>query len=425
MQLRYQYRIEPSPGQRVMLARTFGCCRTVFNDALARRKADFEAGKPALSRSLLQKAVITDAKQSPERAWLAEVSSVALIQAHNDLLVAFNNFFASVTSKRKGRRVGFPRFRSRHDNRQSARFTRNGFQVRGNGRLFLAKIGEVRVRWSRPLPSAPSSVTVIQDAAGRFFASFVIETDEVTDAGRFPEVMAEVGIDVGLKAFAVLSNGQVVESPNFLRRAERKLRRTQQSLSRKQKGSNNRKRQVKTVARVHARVADARHEFHHQLSTTIIRENQTVIVEDLAVANMLKSRRLAKSVSDAGWASFTGMLEYKAARYGRTFHRISRFEPTTQQCSTCGERTGPKGQSELHIRTWVCALCGARHDRDLNAAINILAAGRAERLNASGDQIRPGRARTTPAPVGERGTHQSDRLRAKPALTGAVGIPAL
>jgi len=421
VQLRYQYRIEPSPGQRVMLARTFGCCRTVFNDALARRKADFEAGQPTLNRSLLQKAVITDAKQSPERAWLTEVSSVALIQAHNDVLVAFNNFFASVTGKRKGRRVGFPRFRSRRDNRQSARFTRNGFQVRGNGRLFLAKIGDVKVAWSRPLPSVPSSVTVIQDASGRFFASFVIETDEVTDAGRFPEATAEVGIDVGLKTFAVLSNGRSVESPNFLRRAERKLRRTQQSLSRKQKGSNNRKRQVKKVARV----ADARHEFHHQLSTTIIRENQTVIVENLMVVGMLKNRRLAKSVSDAGWASFTSMLEYKATRYGRTFHRINRFEPSTQKCSTCGATTGPKGQAQLGIRTWSCTSCGSRHDRDLNAAINILAAGRAERLNASGDQIRPGRAHTTPAPVSERGTHQSDRSSAKPAPTGAVGIPAL
>lgn len=150
-----------------------------------------------------------------------------------------------------------------------------------------------------------------------------------------------------------------------------------------------------------------------------------MIVEDLAVAAMLKNRRLARSISDAGWASFTSMLEYKAARYGRTFHRINRFEPTTQNCSTCGARTGPKGQSQLHVRMWACGNCGTHHDRDLNAATNILAAGRAERLNASGDQVRPGRARTTPVLVSERGTHQSDRLRAKPAPTGVVGIPAL
>jgi putative transposase len=408
-----------------MLARTFGCCRTVFNDALARRRADFEAGEPTLSRSLLQKAVITDAKRSPERAWLAEASSVALIQAHNDLLVAFSNFFASVTGKRKGHRVGYPRFRSRHDNRQSARFTRNGFQVRENGRLFVAKIGELRVKWSRPLPSEPSSVTIIQDASGRFFASFVIQTDQGADSTRFSAATADVGIDVGLKAFAVLSNGKVVDSPNFLRRAERKLRKAQKDLSRKTKGSNNRKKQVVKVARVHAKVADARQDFHHQLSTRLIRENQTVAVEDLNVSGMLKNRRLAKSVADAGWASFTNMLEYKAARYGRTFHRVDRFTPSTQKCSACGAITGPKGLAQLAIRSWTCTSCATLHGRDHNASQNILAAGRAERLNASGEQVRPGRARTIPAPFNERGTHPGDRPIAKPAPAGAAGIAAL
>ncbi|MFJ2535766.1 RNA-guided endonuclease InsQ/TnpB family protein [Microbacterium maritypicum] len=387
MQLRYRFRVEPTPAQRGMLERTFGCCRVVFNDALARRKADHDAGKAALSRSALQKAVITDAKRSPERAWLSEVSNVALVQAHNDLLVAFPHFFSSARGTRAGKRVGFPRFRSRHDHRQTARFTRNGFSIRPNGRLFLAKIGEVRVRWSRTLPTAPSSATIIKDAASRYFASFVADAAPTVDAARLPDVEQEIGVDVGLKAFAVLSDGKVIDAPKFLCRAERKLRKAQQELARKKKGPHNRREQVATVARVHARVADARRDFHHQVSTQLIRENQTITVENLNVAGMLRNRRLAKSVADAGWASFTSMLEYKAARYGRTLHKIDRYTPTTRQCSACGNLTGPTGQAQLGVRDWTCTTCGTRPHRDHNAAINILAAGRAERLNAFGEHV--------------------------------------
>lgn len=415
MQLRYQYRLEPTPAQEVMLARTFGSCRAVFNDALARRKADFEEGRPALSRSALQKAVITDAKRSPERVWLSDVSSVALIQAHNDLLVAFNNFFASLKSARRGQKVGFPRFRSRHDRRQSARFTRNGFELRPNGRLFLAKIGDIKVRWSRALPSSPSSVTVIRDAAGRYFASFVIHSASDLDRSRFPEASGSVGIDLGLKTFAVLSDGTSVAAPKYLRRAERKLRRAQQCLSRKTKGSNNKEKQARRVARIHARVADSRRNFHHQTSTQIIRENQTVVVEGLAVGHMVRNQRLARSISDAGWSSFIAMLEYKALRYGSAFYRIDRFQPTTQRCSNCGGQTGPRGLADLGLRVWTCISCGAQHDRDVNAAQNILAVGLAERQNASGDRTRPSRIPAALAPVRERRTHQSDKSSAQPA----------
>ncbi len=215
-----------------------------------------------------------------------------------------------------------------------------------NGRLRLPKIGDVPVRWSRPLPSGPSSVTVIMDCAGRYFASFVVETRDQP----LPPAEPVTGIDLGLAHFAILSDGTKIASPRFLRRADRKLRRAQRNLSRKQDGSRNRDKARIKVARAHARAADARREFHHQLSTALIRDNQAVAVEDLCVKGLARTR-LARSVHDAGWSAFTGMLESKARRYGRQFHRIGRFEPTSQVCSACGAKDGPK---PLHVRTWRC-----------------------------------------------------------------------
>ncbi len=406
VQLRYNYRLYPGPGQARALARAFGCARVVFNDALAVRQDAHAAGQPYLTDADLS-ARLTKAKAAPERAWLGEVSAVVLQQALADLNAGYRNFFASVTGKRKGPRVAPPRFRSRKDRRQAIRFTANArFRVLPDGRLRLPKVGDVEVRWSRDLPSAPSSVTVIRDAAGRYFASFVVEAG----ADPLPESAAEVGIDLGLTHFAVLSDGRKVTSPKFLRRAERKLRRLQKSLSRKAKGSKNREKARVRVARAHAKVADTRRDFHHQVSTAIIRDNQAVYVEDLAVSGLARTR-LAKSVHDAGWSAFTSMLEYKAARYGRVFARIGRWEPTSQVCSACGVKDGPK---PLSVRTWTCAACGTVHDRDVNAARNVLrigqvAAGRAETLNACGGQVRPG---FVPAPAGETGTLPKSRREA-------------
>lgn len=382
MQLRYNYRLDPSPGQRMALARAFGCARVVYNDGLRLRKEAHSAGHPYIKDADLQKLVITAAKQTPERAWLAEVSSVVLVQALGDLHVAYRNFFASATGRRKGQRIAEPRLRSKKDRRQTIRLTRNGFTLRPNGRLFLAKIGDVAVRWSRQLPAAPSSVTVIKDSAGRYFASFVVETGPCE---ALPEVDTEVGIDLGLTHFAVLSDGRKVRSPRFFRRAERKLRKAQQALARKEMGSSNRQKAVMRLAKVHAKVADARRDHHHKLSTQIIRENQAVYVETLSVRGLARTR-LAKSVHDAGWGQFVSMLEYKAARYGRSFHRVDRWLPSSQTCSVCFVIDGPK---PLNVRKWACDSCQTVHDRDVNAARVILAAGRAERQNACGGAVRP------------------------------------
>ncbi|MET7969371.1 transposase [Micromonospora sp. NPDC005305] len=382
----------------------------VFNDGLRVREEARGAGLPYVSDGELSKRLITEVKRCPERAWLGEVSAVVLQQALADLNAAYSNFFASIAGKRKGRKVAPPRFRSRKDNRQAIRFTANArFKVLDNDRLRLPRIGDLVVRWSRSLPAEPTSVTIIKDAAGRYFASFVVAAPDQP----LPPAGTEVGIDLGLTHFAVLSNGTKVAAPKFLRRAARKLRRLQQNLSRKQRGSANRTKAVVKVARAHARVADSRRDWQHKLSTTIIRDNQAVYVEDLCVVGLGRTR-LAKSVHDAGWSQFVGMLEYKAVRAGRAFAKIDRFTPTSQTCWACGRLDGPK---PLKVRSWTCP-CGAVHDRDVNAAKNILAAGRAESLNACGAQVRPARV---PAQRREAGI----RPEAARSARSVEGISAL
>jgi putative transposase len=398
MQLRYAFRLYPDAVQQAALARAFGCARVVFNDAVRAREDARKDGQPFPTAGQLSRCLITQAKRTAERSWLGEVSAVVLQQSLRDAEAAYKNFFASLKGTRKGPKLGAPRFKSRKDARQSIRFTANArWHITGSGRLSLPKIGAVKVKWSRPLPTTPTSVTVVKDAAGRFFASFVIDTDPAADQARMPEADGTIGIDLGLTHFAVLSDGTKIDSPRFVRRAEKKLKKAQKELSRKQKGSKNRAKARRRVARAHAAVADARHEFHHQLSTRLISENQGIAVEDLPVAGLARTR-LAKSVHDAGWAQFIGMLAYKAQRYGRTLVTIGRFEPTSQVCSACGVKDGPK---PLSIREWTCAACGTHHDRDHNAALNIkTAAGLA--VSACGAPVRPG---AIPAQREETGSH--------------------
>jgi putative transposase len=342
--------------------------------------------------------VITQTKRTSERAWLSEVASVALVQACQDARRAYRNWFDSRTGKRKGRRVGHPRFRTKHG-RQSIRLTRNGFTLRGT-RLYLAKVGQVRVRWSRGLPSVPSSVTVIREPDGRYYASFVVERDPTP----LPPLARTAGIDLGLVSFAtiVASDGtiQTIANPRHLRAAERRLARAQRQLSRKQKGSKSRAKARLRVAVAYRRVRDQRADHHHKLALRLIRENQAIAVEGLAVAGMAQTR-LAKSVQDAGWTMFIRLLEAKATQHGRQVIKIGRWAPTSQTCSTCGHRDGPK---PLSVRAWACPACGTVQDRDVNAARNILvAAGLAETLTACGGHVRPG---ATLAVTSEAGTHR-------------------
>lgn len=334
---------------------------------------------------------------------------MVLQQSLRDLDTAYKDFFDGLKGKRST--MGPPRFKSRKETWQSIRFTANaGWKITTGGKLRFPKVGDVAVKWTRSLPSAPSTVTVVKDSAGRYFASFVVETD----AEALPATDSAVGIDLGLTHFAILSDGTKIDSPRFLRRAEKKLKKVQQDLSRKAKGSKNRAKARIKVARAHARTTDARREFHHQLSTKIICENQAVAVEDLAVVGLARTR-MAKSVHDAGWSAFTAMLEYKAALYGRTFHRVGRFEPTSQMCSQCGVKDGPK---PLNVRNWTCTACGAFLDRDINAAVNV---AKAAGLAVSACRARVG-PRLVPAQREETGTH----LKPQPVITGTrAGISVL
>ena len=392
MQLRYAFRLDPTPAQRRALGRAFGCARVVFNDAIAARRAAHEAGEPFPTDAALSKA-LTAAKRTPERAWLAEVSAVVLQQALADACTAYRNFFASIRGARKGRKVGAPRFRSRKDRAQSIRFTKAArFRVLPNGRLRLPGVGDVPVRWSRDLPSEPSSVTVTVDAAGRYHASFVVEAPDAP----LPPTSQEVGIDLGLTHFAVLADGTKVDAPRIARKAAAKLRTAQKELARRQKGSKNREKSRRKVARAHVRVADTRRDWLHKLSTKVVRENQAIYVEDLAVSGLARTR-LARSVNDAGWSTFVAMLEYKARRAGRTFGRVDRWFPSTRACSACGVVGEAK---PLHVRTWTCG-CETTHDRDHNAALNILAAGRAALpVETTSDLGRPGQLSAKQEPTG-------------------------
>jgi putative transposase len=355
--VRYRYCIYPTPGQKQGLARAFGCARVVYNDCLRLRDGCHARGEK-ISDTEVQRRVVTLAKHTPERAWLAEVASVVLVQACQDARRAYRNWFDSMSGKRQGRKLRHPVFRRKH-RRQSVRLTRNGFALRG-GRLYMAKVGELKVRWSRGLPSAPSSVTVIGEPDGRYYASFVVEREP----SPLPACDRETGIDLGLSRLVVASDGGVIANPRFLRSKQRRLARAQRSLARKQQGSANRARARRRVAVLHRKVREARRDHAHKAALRLVRDNQAVYAEDLAVCGLGRTR-LARSVHDAGWGQLLRLIEEKAAHYGREFHRIGRFVPTSQLCSACGANDGHK---PLSVRNWQCASCGMVHDRDVNAA---------------------------------------------------------
>ncbi len=336
MKLRYRYRIYPTPGQVIELAQLFGCSRVAWNNALAFCRDEYAAGRkhPGFVVALSKR--FTALKQTEAFLWLPEVAAVPLQQSLRDLDVAFRNFFDSVSGKRKGPKARMPRFKKR-SNAQSARFVGTAFDA--GEKLRLAKVtGTVKVKWSRALPSAPSSVTVIKDAAGRYFASFVVE--------REPELLPwnnkDIGVDLGITTFATLDDGTKIDAPRPLKRYLKKLARLQRRLASCEKGSNRRQQAKLKVAKVHARIKDIRTDFLHQLSTKLIRENQSLSLENLNVSGMLRNHCLAKAISDLGWRQFRTMLEAKAEMYGRDVAVISRWEPTSQTCSCCGHRGGRK-----------------------------------------------------------------------------------
>ena len=366
MKARYQYRIYPTDQQRQSLAQLFGCVRVAWNDALALCKQSERRPKSAE----LQKIVITQAKQSEERAWLSEVSVVPLQQSVADLETAFKNFFDSCKGKRKGGKVGYPKFKKRTNN-QSARFTLRGFSRSEDGGVYLAKIGIVKPIWSQKLPSEPSSVTVINDCANRYFLSFVVEVQPIQSEAKNPSI----GIDLGIKTFAVMSNGEKAESPSY-KKLDQKVRKLQRKLARQPKDSRRRNVTRIRIAKLHNQIADTRKDFLHKLSTKIVNENQVIVLEDLNVSGMVKNRKLSRAISRQGWREFRTLCEAKSEKFGREFKVISRWEPTSQVCADCGFKWG---KIDLSIRSVLCLSCGTEQDRDENAAKNIEQVGMGNR----------------------------------------------
>ena len=360
MKARYQYRIYPRPTQIEALAKAFGCSRVVWNDALWVYKNAWRNGKKRPRD--VDKLVITQAKKTPERAWLSEVSNIVLQQSFRDLQTAWNNYFSSLSGKRKGKPVGKPKLKKK-TSRQSIRFRKGGFSVHSES-VKLAKIGHVPMVVSRPLPSAPSSVTIVKDTTGRYFASFVVEVPQEVA----PQSDNSCGIDLGLTHFCILSTGEKVENPRLHKKMLRKIKIANRRLAKAKKDSSRRKKRKLRLAKLHAKVKDQRTDFLHKLTTRLVRENQALAIEDLNVAGLVKNRKLSRAISDAGWAKFKTMIAAKCDKYARDLTIVDRWYPSSQICSCCGKSGGKK---KLNVREWMCLYCNTTHDRDRNAAENL------------------------------------------------------
>ena len=378
MQRAFRYRFYPTPEQESLLRRTIGCCRLAYNKALAARTEGYFQRGERISYAQTDR-LLTGWKKEESLHFLNEVSSVPLQQALRHLQTAFGNFW--------DKRTAYPTFKKKRGG-GSATYTRSAFRFR-DGQVFLAKCSEaLPIRWSRQLPAGvePSSVVVSLHPSGRWHISLKVDDPTIQP---LPPVERSIGLDAGISALVTDSDGNTVANPRTSNRFQQRMRRAQKALSRKVKGSNNRHRAKVRVARTHARIADIRQNHLHQLSTRLIRENQTIVVEDLNIRGMVKNHRLARAISDASWSELMRQLSYKAEWYGRKLVKVDRFFPSSKTCSACGHLLN---KLPLQIRSWECPSCGATHDRDHNAARNILAAGLA--VEVCGASVRPSRQKT-------------------------------
>lgn len=384
----YKFRFYPTDEQKRILAQTFGCVRYVYNWGLYTRSFAYKERGEKLYYNQLA-AMLPDLKK--EHPWLSEVSSVTLQQSLRHLDTAFKNFFEG--------RAKYPHFKKKQ-NAQSATYASNAFKWE-NGQLTLAKMNKpLDIHFHRDLPKGckPSSVTISKDCADRYFVSMLVE-DKIEP---LPVVNKMVGLDLGIKSMVALSTGESIGNPKYYAKSEKALAKAQRRHARKKKGSKNRAKARLKVARVHAHINDQRRDYQHKLSTRIIRENQVICVESLAVKNMVKNHKLAKAISDVGWGEFVRQLEYKSEWYGRTLIKIDRFFPSSKTCHACKHVLD---SLSLDIREWVCPECGTCHDRDTNAALNILAEGLS--ASACGGSVRPVRTRVRRAAPVEAGNSRS------------------
>ena len=354
----YKYRIYPNKEQVCYLQKTFGCTRFIYNQMLADRIKSYEENKDL---EIKQVKYPTPAQYKKEYEWLKEVDSLALANAQMNLDKAYKNFF-------RDKSVGFPKFKSKKNNHKS--YTTNnqkGTVFIENNRIKIPKLKSmIKIKQHREFIGLIKSCTISQVPSGKYFISILVDTENI----QLPKLDTKVGIDLGIKEFAITSDGEMFSNPKWLNKSEKRLRKLQKDLSRKQKGSNNRRKDRLKVAKLHEKISNQRKDYLHKMSHYIINENQVIVIEDLKVSNMMKNHKLAKSIADVSWSEFRRQLEYKSEWYGRELIIAPSNYASSQLCSSCGNKSSQT--KDLSCRTYICTVCGMIMDRDVNASKNLL-----------------------------------------------------
>ena len=359
----YKFRVYPNNEQIVLISKTLGCCRWVYNHFLTVRKDEYETNKKSVSYNDCSKQ-LTALKTEENTIWLKEVDATALQSSLKNLDKAYNNFFKGCKS---GKQVGYPEYKCKHDHNQSFTSKNNGSIKLGNGCVFMPKLGWMKCKISKQVDCRILSATLRRNAAGHYYISLYCTDVEIK---ALLKTNKQVGIDLGISSYIATSDGDKFDNPKYLNKAEKRLKRLQRQLSRKQKDSNNRNKCRQILAKAHEKVVNQRNDNINKLTTMLIRNYDIICIEDLAVKNMVKNHHLAKVISDAAWGEFKRQLLYKAEWYGKNIIVIDRYFASSQTCSHCNNKWS--GTKNLKIRDWACPTCGTRHDRDINAAINIL-----------------------------------------------------